>query len=174
MKPFFVLSPGNFFDEKNTSTTIKSFAELFNRVSPKHQKRLKLIFIEEDSHISRLNELLAKERLGNASVIINRFVVEEVEAAYLDASIFLFTGTPNEKIIPEALSFGLPVLTFEDPSLKQYLDNTCSMLVKNSFSNNVHEHFADLLEMLYFDPEVRKLLAKGAISKYNKELSWNT
>lgn len=174
MKPFNVLSPGIFFDENIVHTTIKSFAHLFNNVSPKHKRRIKMIFVEEAEFIPKLKALLRFSGLENANIVIDRSVIDGVEGAYNDASIFLFPGIPScNKIIPEALSFGLPILTFDTPSCKEYLDKSCSMLVRKQKYSDQSEEFAEMMEMLYFDPQVQQLMAKGAAHKFSTELSWS-
>jgi len=110
MNPFMVLSPGHFINIHGVELTIRSFATVYHKVSPKHQRRLKLVIIEEEAQIPELKRQLKKEKLGKAVEIIKRQNVEQTEAAYKNASLFLFpTLMDGYKIIPEALSFGLPV-----------------------------------------------------------------
>jgi len=42
------------------------------------------------------------------------------------------------------------------------------MLVPRRRRKEGHAEFSRILEMLYFDPEVRKILAKGAMCRYEK------
>jgi len=172
MKSFLVLAPGRFMNEPGVELAIKSFAQLYNNVTPKHQRRLNLVIIEEESHIPILQNQLSREPFGNAVRIISRRDIENTEIAYQSASLFLLPiKMDGYKVIPEALSFGLPILTYENPSNKTLLDNTCSMLVGRRSKDNPYEEFSRLLEMLYFDPEVRKILARGAIQKYEKVIN---
>lgn len=173
MQSFLVLSPGSFINEAGVEITIKSFARLYHKMTPKHQKRLKLVFIEEAKQISILEGQLSRNALDGVFQIINREEVSKVEKVYQQASLFLFpTRMKINKIIPEALSFGLPILTYEYPDVRTYLDNTCSILVRQQKHSDEYLIFADMLEMLYYDPEVRKLLARGAAYKYENELNW--
>lgn len=172
MKPFFVLAPGRFMNEPGINVTIKSFSSLYHNVTPKHQRRLRLIIIEAEDQIPLLRQQLSAERFSDEVVhIVSRQDIENAEAAYQNASLFFLPiDIDGYKVIPEALSFGLPVLTFDNPNIKTLLDNTCSMLVRSRSVSNAHEEFSRMLEMLYFDPEVRKILSKGAMDKYAREL----
>ncbi len=172
MKPFLVLSPGGFINRTSIQITLKSFSCLYNSVTPKHQKRLQLNIIEEKERFPELRKLINNEKLDHAVSIIERADVENVIIAYENATVFLFPSFEyGLKLIPEALSFGLPVLTYEHKDLNNILDNTCSMLVKRDQSLRF-EKFTSILEMLYFDPEVRKILSQGARMKYQRELEW--
>lgn len=172
MKTFLVLSPGGFINKHGIEITLKSFSCLYNSVTPKHQRRLRLCIIEEEGKFLELRKLIISADLEKVVNIINRAEVEDVITAYQNAALFLYPAMEyGLKLIPEALSFGLPILTFEHPDLNVILDNTCSMLVKNDHSFG-YEKFTTILEMLYFDPEVRKVLSRGAKVKYRNELKW--
>lgn len=173
MTPFIVLSPGRFVDPLGIEIAIQAFSDLFQSLSPKHQRKSRLIIIEEENEIEITEKLLDAQNLKKSAGIIRREDIDQVKIAYTSASLFLF---PVEKyavkIIPEALSFGLPVLTYENSDLKPILDKTCSMLVDNRLRNQSVELYTNFLEILYFDPEVRKILSRGAINKYENELNW--
>ncbi len=173
MTPFVVLSPGRFVDQTGVEIAICTFANLYHDLTPKHQKKIKLVIIEEADEIVHLEKQIAKENLKNAVNIIHRSDMDNVEAAYENASVFLFPAMVySHKIIPEAMSFGLPILTYENPDFKDILDYTCSMLVDKRYNYRGEDEFFNYLEMLYFDPEVRKILARGAMDKYENEMNW--
>jgi len=173
MTPFIVLSPGRFVDQSGVEIAITTFANLYHDLTPKHQRKIKLIIIEEADEIVHLEKQITKLRLQNSVEIICRSEMDNVETAYETASVFLFPAMVySNKIIPEAMSFGLPILTYENPDFKEVLDHTCSMLVDKRYKYRGEDEFFNYLEMLYFDPEVRKILAKGASFKYERELNW--
>ena len=173
MTPFYVLSPGRFIDRKGIDIAIKSFSNLYHNVTPKHQKRLRLIIIDEAENFNQLKSTLQKENIEDSVKIVNRINAAEAESVYKSASLFLFPSVHSGyKLICEALSYNLPVLTFQCSDVKDILDSSCSMLMNSQKDERAYEGFSKMLEMLYFDPEVRKILAKGAQNRHEAELSW--
>ena len=128
MKSLEVLTPGVFFDKLSLQIAIASFANFYHNVSPKHQKRLHLIVIEEADYISYTTQQAQIESIGKVLKIINREDVSEVIDAYKSADVFLLPSKNSIiKLISEALSFGLPVLSYEHRDTKVMLDPGCSM-----------------------------------------------
>ena len=173
LKPIIVLSPGSFIDKKSIDVAIKSFANLYHRLTPKHQRRLTLCIIEEEEDVPFLNRKLEEENIQAVSKIINRNDINNTELAYKSASVFLFPSKDSGyKIIQEALSFGLTILTFEHEDTKKELDSSCSILIRQSEEGREYETFSKKLEMLYFDQEVLEILKKGAQVKFEKLYNW--
>ena len=66
----------------------------------------------------------------------------------------------------------MPVVCYESEILEEAIDSSCGMTIEqDNFQENVTE-FSDVLRMLYFDPEARKILKKGALKKYETQFSW--
>ena len=76
------------------------------------------------------------------------------------------------RLISEAFSFGLPVVCYDSEELEETVDPTCGMTVDNDNYQESVIGFSEVLRMLYFDPEARKILKKGALKKYETQFSW--
>ena len=173
MTPFHVLSPGGFISEQGSEIAIQAFSRLYHSITPKHQRQIHLILVDEKKAIQRLNHKINTSGIGKAVRFIERENTDEVVAAYEEASVFLFPASNSlHRIIPEALSYGLPVITIEHEEMKAYIDATCGMLVRKLAFDQTIAEFTNMMKMLYFDPEVRKILKKGAKTKYLNHFSW--
>ena len=72
----------------------------------------------------------------------------------------------------QALSKGLPVLSYRGEERESLIDLTCGMLIDYMSTGQSIGDFASLLRMLYFDPAACKILKKGALKKYTTLLQW--
>ena len=173
MIPFNVLSPGGFIDEQNAIIALNAFARFYHTVTPKHQRRIKLIIVDEEDNILTLHGTIQTLKIEKAVELIPRYAVERVEGAYRKSDVFLFPSQRSiSKVIPEALSYGLPILTIDNDEVRNYIDKTCGMTVRRIKQQQLPAALANMLQMLYFDPEVRKILHKGAKRKYRNHFSW--
>jgi len=173
MSNFNVLSLGEFIHKEGIDVALEAFADLYFDVTSPHQKQMKLIMVIkgtlQDYILERANKLGIKKTIE----IISWSEQEEIENWYENASVMLLPSTNNiTRLIAEAFSFGLPVVCYESEELENTIDPSCGMTVKyGNFQENIVK-CSDVLRMLYFDPEARKILKKGALKKYETQFSW--
>ena len=173
MSKFNVLSLGEFIHKEGIDVTLESFADLYYDVTSKHQKKMKLIMVTKGILQDYIYERANKLGIKKVIEIISWSEQEEIEDWYKNASVMLLPSTDNiTRLIAEAFSFGLPVVCYESETLEDAIDSSCGMTIEQyNFQENVTE-FSDVLRMLYFDPEARKILKKGALKKYETQYSW--
>ncbi|MEL6863663.1 MAG: glycosyltransferase [Bacteroidota bacterium] len=173
MVPFNVVSLGGFLSRGELSIVCESFANFYRGVTSKHQRRSVLNIIDIEDHRSWLFDEVQELDILPALNIISSSNRMEIIKIYQQASVLVL---PIErtvgKIIPEALAFGIPVVCFDSENMREYLDQTCAMFVRPQKLERSAPDFTDIINMLYFDPEVRKILKRGASLKYDKSFSW--
>ncbi len=173
MSKFNVLSLGEFIHKEGIDVTLEAFADLYYDVTSKHQKQMKLIMVTKGALQDYIHERANKLGIQKVTEIIPWSEQEEIEDWYKNASVMLLPSTDNiTRLIAEAFSFGLPVVCYESEELDDTMDPSCGMTIEHdNFQDNVIE-FSDVLRMLYFDPEARKILKRGALKKYETQFSW--
>ncbi|MFK8005782.1 MAG: glycosyltransferase [Saprospiraceae bacterium] len=173
MSKFNVLSLGEFIHKEGIDVALESFADLYYDVTSKHQKQMKLIMVTKGTLQDYIYERANKLGINKVIEIISWSEQEEIEECYKNASVMLLPSTENiTRLIAEAFSFGLPVVCYESEQLDDTIDPSCGMMIEyDNFQENVIE-FSDVLRMLYFDPEARKILKRGALKKYETQFSW--
>ena len=173
MSKFNVLSLGEFIHKEGIDVTLEAFADLYYDVTSKHQKQMKLIMVTKGSLQDYIQERANKLGIKKVIEIIPWSEQEEIEDWYKSASVMLLPSTDNiTRLIAEAFSFGLPVVCYESEELDDTMDPSCGMTIEyDNFQENILE-FSDVLRMLYFDPEARKILKRGALKKYETQFSW--
>ena len=173
MSKFNVLSLGEFIHKEGIDVALEAFADLYYDVTSKHQKQMKLIMVTKGTLQDYIDKKANKLGIKKVIEIISWGEQEEIEDWYKNASVMLLPSTENiTRLIAEAFSFGLPVVCYESQELDDTMDPSCGMTIEyDNFQENVIG-FSDVLRMLYFDPEARKILKKGALKKYETQFSW--
>lgn len=173
MSKFNVLSLGEFIHKEGIDVALESFADLFFDVTSKHQKQMKLIMVTKGALSTYIKEKAESLGIDQVIEIVLWSEQETIEEWYENASVMLLPSTDNiTRLISEAFSFGIPVVSYESAHLEDTMDQTCGMMIEyDNFQENV-VGFSEILRMLYFDPEARKILKRGAMKKYQTQFSW--
>ena len=167
MFPFTILSLREYTTTKEVELTIRSFSELYHRVTNKHKKKMKLVLIDRGGDLVELNTLINKYEINDAVKIVQPSTFVKIKETFQNASILILpTLRKAINIVPDALSSGLPILSFDGTVQRQYIDNTCGLLVQPQSPEENVDAFSSFMSMLYFDPEARKMLKKGATNKF--------
>ncbi len=174
MAMFEVLTLGEFLNKRGIEITIRSFADFYHSVTPKHQRSITMNYIDDsNSNTAYLNHLLEINDIKNQVRVLNDSTDEEkLEILHKTALLSFPSEESAGMVIPEVLSYGIPVLCMECEGLQEFIDPTCGLIVKYEGLGQSVEEFSDMLKILYFDPEVRKILKKGALRRYEKYFSW--
>ena len=173
MYTFTVLGLSDVASEAGIEVVFQSFAAFYHNLTPKHKKKSKLVFIDKGGYA--LSALQWAEQLEIKPVlqVLNWKRIEHIKKAYDTASLLLLPSKSKiENIIIEALSKGVPILCYQEKEQEQYIDHTCGTLIDYYSKDQSIEDFANVMQMLYFDPEACKLLKRGAISKYKNQINW--
>ena len=164
MNTLHFLSPGRFMDDEANLLVLHAFADLYHRLTPKHQRKIQLCVIEEPVFRQESESLCNNLMIAHRVVILDRNNASKVEDAYRKSGVFIYPSLHNQfKIISEALRFGLPILSVASSSIKDLVDHTCSMLLNQRKESALIEALSLQMEMLYFDREAFKLLKRGAL-----------
>ncbi len=77
-------------------------------------------------------------------------------------------------VIPEALSYGLPVVCFDNYGPGELCDNSCAIKIPYGKYDQSINDFALALDKLYTDKKQYQLLANGAINYAHENFHWST
>jgi len=167
MYPFTILAVSDLAFEAGLEIVMNSFAEFYHDLTPKHQRKIKLIFIDKGGYTIPVMHWSEKLNIKSIVQVINWKRMEKVEEAFHQANFLLMPAKSNTyNGIMQALSKGLPVLSYRGTEREAIIDLTCGMLIDYMSTGQSIGDFAELLRMLYFDPAACKILKKGALKKY--------
>jgi len=130
---FRVISVGRFVPLKGFDLTIRSFSLFYNTLSPDFQHKVKLTLVGSGPDEILLKKIVEKEGIGNAVEFIEWIAKDEVGDIYRSASVFLFPSHEGAgMVVPEAMSYGLPVVCLKNSGPGDMLHPASSMSVPYS------------------------------------------
>jgi len=172
MYTFTVLALSDVASEAGIEIVFQSFAAFYHDLTPKHKKKSKLIFIDKGGYALSALQLAEELEIKPVLQVLNWKRIEHIKKAYDTASLLLLPSKSKiENIIIEALSKGVPILSYQEKEQEQYVDHTCGTLIDYYSKSQSVEEFANLMQILYFDPEACKLLRKGALLKHASQIN---
>ena len=75
-------------------------------------------------------------------------------------------------VIPEALSYGLPVVCLHNSGPGQLVDNHCAIRVPHGSYEETVTKLANALEFVYGDGHNRRKMSQAAFRRVTEYLSW--
>lgn len=173
MKLFNLVTLGRFLEENSIEVAVRSFADFYHSISKKYQKRTHLTLIDKRYHQILNKELVDELKLQECITFLNLQEQEAIVEAYKSSSLLMLARNLNSSsIIKESFLYGLPVLCYEHPSHNNLIDSSNSMTVFYQNDTQAIQEFANILNLLNYDPDAVSFLKKGATTKYKRDLSW--
>jgi len=115
MYPFTILVVSDLVSESGVEIAMSSFAEFYHDLTPKHQKQIKLIFIDKGGYTIPVLHWSEKLNIKPIVQVLNWKRIEKVEEAFHRANFLLMPSrTKTYNGIMQALSKGLPVLSYRN------------------------------------------------------------
>lgn len=170
---FNVLSIGRFVPLKGFDITIKSFAQFYHQQETFLKKQLQLTLIGKGPQKADLVKLVKTLKVEEAVVFIEWMPKSELQRYFQSSAVFLFPSHEGAgMVIPEALSFKLPILCFDNAGPGELMDETCGFKVPYSNPRESVQTFTNHLNTLFHSPEKRNALSEAAGTYFEKHLTW--
>lgn len=171
---FNILSVGRFVALKGFDVTIKSFAKFYCSLPVHARADVKLTLVGKGPEKTRLKRIATEIGIDHAINWIEWVDKADMLRIYQEADAFLFPSHEGAgMVIPEALSFGLPILCFNNFGPGELTDDTCAIRVTCGKYETAITDFADGLNKLFSDLHLRHEMAKNAYKKWAQELNWD-
>ena len=170
---FNILSIGRFVPLKGFDITIEAFAEFYHRQNGLDRNRLKLTLIGKGPEKERLEKLTKILQVEEAVEFIDWMTRSELDTYFASSSVFLFPSHEGAgMVVPEALSFGLPVICFDNIGPGEFIDGSCGMKVKYSTPRESIVAFSKYLQLLFQEPALQLKLSEGAKAHFENYFTW--
>jgi len=157
-----ILFVGRVASEKSIDKIIKSLAIIKKRGISKE----KLLIVGNGPAMDELKQLARTLKVEEDVIFAGAISYEEIKHYYKIAYVFTIASTTETFgiVTIEALASGVPVLAVKAPGAIDILtDGLDGLLVDNDT-----EKFADALEKIIRDPELREKLSRGALKTSEK------
>ncbi|MCI5055477.1 MAG: glycosyltransferase family 4 protein [Flavobacteriales bacterium] len=168
---FTVLSVGRFVPLKGFDVTIKSFAQL---IKDNAIDDAELVLVGKGPMKKRLQAIIDQEGIKDKVRLIDWIERDQLKALYTVSDVFLFPSHEGAgMVVAEAMSYGLPVLCFDNSGPGEFISVQSGIKVPYSNYDESIYKFAAALELLYRDINYRDTLAYNAQREYAERLTWD-
>lgn len=172
-KIFNVLSIGRFTPLKGFDITIEAFGHFYHQLNIEDKFDVQLTLIGKGSEKKRLQQLTEDLGITHAVNFIDWMSRADLDEYFSTSSVFLFPSHEGAgMVVPEALSFGLPVLCFDNIGPGEFIDETCGLKVQYSNPRESIVMFSKYLSLLFHEEEIQEELSQGAIRQFEKYFTW--
>lgn len=171
---FHILSIGRLVPLKGFDITLKSFARFYYSLSKKDRQNVTLTIIGDGPERSHLIQL-AKKLSINQAVDFKKWMDRSLLSDYYSFSdAFLFPSHEGAgMVVSEALSFGVPVLCFDNCGPGEFINNSCGFRVPYTTVEESIDRFADHLTQLHNDPNMKQNMSHAARYRFESNFDWN-
>lgn len=170
---FRILSIGRLVPLKGFDLALNAYADFYHTLPEERQKETSFTVIGKGPMKAQLLEMAKELKIESAFNLVDWMAKKDLEAYFKKAHLFFFTSHEGAgMVIPEALSFGLPVLCLDNIGPGELMDTDCGIRIAYEEYEKTRLELADQLHVLYSDQELRARLSKGAIDRFSKLFLW--
>lgn len=119
-------------------------------------------------------KLVKKYEIQDKVIFSGKLTYQEVNTHYDDADVFVFTSLRDTSgnVVLEAMSHGLPVITFNHHGAGEIVTNETGTLIEVSRYDQIQKDIISAITSYYRDREKIVLQGKAARSRIEKVYSW--
>ncbi|MGB3801780.1 MAG: glycosyltransferase family 4 protein, partial [Lewinella sp.] len=122
----------------------------------------------------RIEALVRKLDIAESVRLINWIERDRLMEIMKSASVFLFPSHEGAgMVVPEALSFGVPVVTLENCGPGRFVDPSCGVVVDGDSYEQVVDRLADGLEKILHAGDDYQTMRQAARDKFLNRFHWD-
>lgn len=170
---FAIISVGRFVPLKGFDLTIRSFIQFISALSAEEKAKCKLILVGTGEQKQFYKDLIQQNNAENYIEIIEWIDRRELMKMYEQASVFLFPSHEGAgMVVPEALSFGLPVVCLQNEGPGEFITEKCGFTVPQQEYDQTVTELSDALMKLFSDKDLQHKMSIEARKHYLDRFSW--
>ena len=171
---FQILSVGRMVALKGFDITIDAFVQFYYQLPKADQKQVQLVLIGKGPQKDILDKKIADYQLPKDLILSIDWMDREVLMKYYSASqVFFFPSHEGAgMVVPEALSYGIPILCFDNYGPGELMTKECGISIPYSNRADSVKQFSLALRKLYTEPAYQEELARQAIVRYEDRFNW--
>ncbi len=171
---FSLISVGRLVPLKGFDLTIRSFASFFHSLSDNQKKKVTLTIVGSGPEESLLKKMAADENISDQVTFISWIDRSDVMKLFRKASLFIFPSHEGAgMVVPEALSFGVPVVALDNEGPGEFLNPKCGITVPVESYEATVSNISRAISSLYHDKEKLISMRKSAREHFLNKFHWD-
>ncbi len=171
---FRILSVGRFVALKGFDICVSSYAKFYHAQPKSAQDKLVLTLVGKGPEKRNLEKLIRKNNLPSHAIEIIEWMEQaELMKVFAVSKLFFFPSHEGAgMVVPEALSYQLPVICFDNYGPGETIDETCGIRIRYSNYEQSINDFADALKVLFEENDLRTELSWNAGVRFATHYTW--
>lgn len=171
---FTLISAGRLVPLKGYDMAIRAFARFMQTLNEKDRARCELKIVGSGPEADFYKELVQQEGMQQHVDFVKWLPRPELMNLFRQSSAFLFPSHEGAgMVVPEALSFGLPVLCLKNVGPGEMIDPTCGFTVPAQEYEATVSALAGHISQLFHNPELLHNMSRNARRKFETHFDWN-
>ena len=172
---FTVISVGRFVPLKGFDLTILSFIQFLENLTPEEKSNCKLLLVGSGPEKELYKKIISEHQAESFIEIIEWIDRVELMKKYEESSVFLFPSHEGAgMVVPEALSFGLPVICLDNEGPGEFITSKCGFAIPKLNYNNTVTELKKALEKLFYNKTLLLEMQKEARELYLEKFTWDS
>lgn len=172
-KMFRVLSIGRLVSLKGFDVTLKSFHQFLMSLPKEQRAMAELVIIGKGPLKKTLEKYINKNNLSDHVIIHDWMDRADVLSYYKEASVFFFPSHEGAgMVVPEAMSYGVPILCFDNCGPGSFINQTCGIKLPYGTYQDSIVQFSEHLSDLFYNNSKLQSLSKGAYERFVDVFTW--
>ncbi len=173
-KNFQILSVGRMVALKGFDITIDAFVQFYRQLPKADQDQVQLVLIGKGPQKDILDKKIAAYQLPKELILSIDWMDREALTTYYEVSqVFFFPSHEGAgMVVPEALSYGIPILCFDNYGPGELMTKECGISIPYSNRADSIQQFSLALRKLYMEPIYQQELSRKAIARYEDRFTW--
>ena len=169
---FNILVVGRFLTIKSFDIAIKSFTSFLNQIN--YKENISLTIVGKGPQEKELKRLVKELKIEKYVIFIDWIEKKDLDVIYQNANLFLFPSHEGAgMVVVEALSFGLPVICFDNYGPGEIVDNDCAIKIPYSTYEQSVVDFSEAIRTLYMDKNIFTEKSGNALKLFQKKYTWD-
>ncbi len=170
---FTIISAGRFVQLKGFDITLASYEKFFNKLCEADKSNIELLVIGNGPLKSYLKNQSKNYNSLNSIKFIEWLTKEEINNYYSKSHLYLFPSYEGAgMVIAEALSFGLPIVCFDNYGPGELTNDKCAIRIPYSSYDKSIEDFSKALVKIYEDKELLQNMSLEARNLFEEKYTW--
>lgn len=171
---FSLMSVGRLVPLKGFDLTIRAFASFIKTLPELERCNVDLKIVGSGPEEEFLKNITEEEGISEYVTFIRWIDRSDVMEMFRNASVFIFPSHEGAgMVVPEALSFGVPVITLDNEGPGGFITPKCGIAVKRGGYEETVKQLANSIGSLYQNSEKLEAMRKAARKRFVDYFHWD-